>query len=62
MLGSNVGQHIGLFVFGGSGGLLTGQRAEGITRLLLAGGTFGAVAAPGPAGTEHGARPQQRDD
>ncbi|QTK36412.1 hypothetical protein ABFO19_09325 [Xanthomonas citri pv. glycines] len=62
MLCSNAGQHLGLFVFGGSGGLLTGQRAKGGPCLLLAVGTLGAVSAPGPAGTEHGARPDERGD
>ncbi len=62
MLGSNVGQCVGLLAFGGSGGLLPGQGAEGGPCLLLAGGPLGTITAPGPAGTEHGPRPHKRGD
>ncbi|AJQ88057.1 hypothetical protein BE73_14125 [Xanthomonas oryzae pv. oryzicola] len=52
MLGSNGGQSIGLFMFGGARGLLTGQGAEGSSCLLFAGGHVSRSVAPFPASPE----------
>ncbi|ASL01772.1 hypothetical protein XcvCFBP7113P_16750 [Xanthomonas citri pv. vignicola] len=52
MLGSNVGQHLGLFVFGVPGGLLTGQSSQGSTCFLFTGGHIGRSVAPFPASPE----------